>query len=283
MSSTIAMLATAYEKKRITSWPVYVEPKLDGIRTLICCEPDGSVRFITRNGNKLPSLMHLAYRFKDVGLRYGSLILDGEAEVNGEAFHEGAGKIRRIHEMANGAIITLFDIQTVGDCTRRRSVLERIYKEDVNTEHDCVGGVMLVDRYEGEDFGHIDYLYDCCRSDGYEGAMIKIPASEYMFRRHWSWMKIKAVETHDVRIVGTVEGQGKYVGSLGALVCETFDSSDQVSGTVKVGGGFDDSLRQLLWDTRETICGLYIEVECQEKSHKGSLRHPRFLRFRPDK
>ena len=56
---------------------------------------------------------------------------------------------------------------------------------------------------------------------------------------------------------------------------------------VEVGrtSGMDEETRQLLSENREEYIGKVIEVEAQGliDKNKGSLQHPRFICFRPDK
>ena len=48
--------------------------------------------------------------------------------------------------------------------------------------------------------------------------------------------------------------------------------------------GMDDSLREKISNNKESYIGKVIEVGAQERLNgTGRFRHPRFLRFRPDK
>lgn len=85
----------------------------------------------------------------------------------------------------------------------------------------------------------------------------------------------------DVVIINAFEGEGKYRGSLGGIVVLHGNVS------VKVGGGFSDLQRQEFWEVwnncRNSLEGRLVEVEYHEETPDGSLRHPRFIRFRDDK
>ena len=52
---------------------------------------------------------------------------------------------------------------------------------------------------------------------------------------------------------------------------------------VRVGSGLSDNDRVDFWGRREQIRGDLMEVEYHEVTPDGSLRHPRFARFRDDK
>jgi len=108
-----------------------------------------------------------------------------------------------------------------------------------------------------------------------EGAIVKNLRGLYEKKRSRNWLKMKAEETEDLRVIGAYEGEGKYAGKLGGLIV------DRKGVEVRVGGGFTDAQREELWDNPSI--GSLIEVEYQEVMESGNLRHSRFVRFRPDK
>ncbi len=109
-----------------------------------------------------------------------------------------------------------------------------------------------------------------------EGSVLKDIRSAYAGRRHNSWRKWKEIEEVDARIIGYKEGQGKFLGLIGAI---QFRAED---GTVGYCSGMDDETRIWISDRRDTLLGKTIEI-----AHYGKLvdgfRHPQFKRFREDK
>ncbi|WP_398467082.1 hypothetical protein [Tardiphaga sp.] len=104
------------------------------------------------------------------------------------------------------------------------------------------------------------------RSLGFEGLVL---------RQGDSWIKVKPEETHDVPIIGFVEGRGKHVGRLGIVHTPLGN----------VGSGFSDQEREELWTEGQagTLVGQILEVSCMEFTATGKFRHPTFIRMRPDK
>jgi hypothetical protein len=95
-----------------------------------------------------------------------------------------------------------------------------------------------------------------------------------------SWWKIKSWDALDLEILpdGFVEGQGKYKGSLGALLCRDPKSNR----TVTIGTGFSNSERDYLWSRRNKLEGTVIKAAVFSETN-DSFRAPRFHGFHPDK
>jgi ATP-dependent DNA ligase len=94
-----------------------------------------------------------------------------------------------------------------------------------------------------------------------------------MMRQGDNWLKVKHVQTLDVKITGVVQGKGKRKGQVGALL----------TTHGRVGTGFNVEVGKALWRTRDTIIGKTVEVEALEMTERGRFRHARYIRMRPDK
>lgn len=87
------------------------------------------------------------------------------------------------------------------------------------------------------------------------------------------WFKWKPAKTIDLVVVDVKDGNGKYLGMVGSYVCALADG--RVVANVS---GMDDEQR---YDF--DVVGRVCEVEYQYVGAGGRLRHPRFVRWRPDK
>ncbi len=123
---------------------------------------------------------------------------------------------------------------------------------------------LLIGVYDNPSKERIETLFKTYRDYGFEGLVL---------RQGDTLLKVKSEETYDVPITGFIEGKGKFLGTLGAL--------ETPMG--KVGTGFTNEERKLLWNSQEVMLNSIVEVSCMEITEKGKFRHPRFVRLRPDK
>jgi DNA ligase 1 len=311
------MLAHKFEEKRIKSWPAIAEPKLDGVRVIALVEGN-LAQFVSRNGREFPAMAHMSkpvvevvkaaierakadpsreamVRYLTCGTSAPAVMIDGEM-VSGN-FNKSVGDIRRKDEAATDAIYHIFDIlplktfrekdEIALSYTGRRHIVEWV------SESARGAPVKAVPRYLVNSVEEIHALYQAVRESGLEGLIIKPKEGTYQKKRSHFWLKIKAEETIEVRVTGAFEGTGKYEGMLGGLL------GDVDGVEVSVGGGFSDQQRREFWAAWQRdkqrmdnppvmpgdleIVERLMEVEFHEITPDGSLRHPRFKRFRDDK
>lgn len=300
------MLAHPADLDRIKSWPQIVEPKIDGYRTV--CMVDDDAKFLSRVGFEYTGVNSLAALVKETVdemvkkiyemmpvspketatssplmkaiLPYAnpddleSWVIDGE--LMGIDFSD-TGSVRSGNE--SDAVFYIFDIMPMA-----RFKDETAYRVDYQKRrmwldffHSCKTSdrIVKVPRYIVSKVEEIPVYYAKFRKNGYEGLMIKDPNGLYTKNRSYDWMKMKEKLTEEFRVVALKEGTKKNKGKLGAFVVD-------VNGVnVDVGSGLSDAERELYWTN--SMIGRLIEVEFQEYTDDGSLRHPRFVRLRDDK
>lgn len=292
------MLAHKYEEKRIKSWPVAGEPKHDGVR-VIAMVKNGQCEFVSRNGKPFPALdfmrdavvtmVNNAWSWQSartdrltwrlLGDFDGpAVVLDGEM-VSG-SFNKTSGDVRRKSAQAIDAKFIVFTALPLVPFLNQPSVdMDYMAQRRLLMalmDH-APAGIEPIETRQMNSHDDLIAFYNEVRAGGGEGLIVKPLPGIYEKKRSHAWLKMKAEETIDVPIVGAFEGQGKYEGTLGGLIVD-------VEGVhVRVGGGISDKQRDEFWEARPELVGRLIEVEYHEKTPDGSLRHPRFVRFRDDK
>ncbi|WAB25021.1 DNA ligase (ATP) activity protein [Lysinibacillus phage vB_LfM_LysYB1] len=279
------MLAKPAHKVKKKAEVVYIEPKLDGYRAVCFVRNDGSVEILTRNGKPILGFADVE---RELALLPWGMVYDGELVGKDNAFNDMQKLALKKDDFDKKAYLNIFDTLPIeefdaGASTKKLS--ER--KEDLFAAFDCVKcdapNLKIVEisgpmRYDSP---KVDELYVYYLNEGYEGIMIKDIHSLYHCKRTNDWLKVKPVDTFDLEVIGYEEGEGKYVGMLGALIV------DFKGHKVNVGSGYSDVQREEFWAIREAIVGRTAEIEAQEstENQKGgeSLRFPIFKQFRYDK
>lgn len=305
------MLANAIDIEEVTKKAkgYVMEPKLDGVRCLM----NGN-QIWTRQGKPLElKLPWLAARFNEL---FGSdVVLDGEIGYWKNQEHPsptsiwqglkytgkvmdfnktmrviGSGPdeaIRKVQEnLPDPLMFCAFDVLFAEGFTtnmpdkERRELLKQLFAENVV---DSSEPFTIIDRYPEFDNAYLQHIF----SLGGEGIMLKNPDAEYQLgkrpARHW--YKIKAFKTADVFITGFDPGQGKYEGQVGALHLSAYNAQNSEIVLVGKCSGFTDDLRIKMTQDFDAYRFKTIEVKYFGRVglDQGGLRHPQFVRFRPDK
>lgn len=279
-----------------------IDVKLDGVRLLTVLDKEaGTVTQYTRDGNINESFTALRECLQGLLERLpGSIVLDGE--VVASSFQDLMTMLnRRVGKDTSKAKLALFDIIPLadfktGECSTpledRHAILTALSESGALQE--CCGGSVYVipkidldlDTPEGQE-AFRQFNFDALAA-GYEGIMVKDPRSPYRCKRTAAWLKIKPTISVSLAIVDVEEGKpdGKYVGKMGALVCEGRDIGKDIR--VNVGSGFSDEQRVDFWARKNELIGMIVEIEADaptmaDSGTKWSLRFPRLKGFRGTK
>lgn len=266
-----------------------ITTKIDGGR-IIALKENGQVSFYTRAGQRYEGLVDLEQEMLEK-LPEG-LCLDGEITLlnnkgipSKEAYKQ-AMKITRADGEKHGVKMLVFDAMLAEEfrnqkCDRvweeRRRALEFIFNP-----RDLTYFELLPVLYQGEDTSMVTKLLDEAIASREEGVMINLVLAPYEFKRTNYLLKVKKMNTIDLEIVGYEEGSGRLAGTLGALHVRYKNGN-----IVKVGSGFSDELRALIWLEPSDYVGKIVEVQYFEETTNAdggiSLRFPVFKDFRSDK
>jgi DNA ligase-1 len=269
-----------------------IEVKLDGVRVITIVYPDGIVDQFSRNGKELVNFPHVKEQFaRHAKLLKVPMVFDGE--IMSANFQDLMKQVHRKDNVeASDAVLNLFDMLSLDEFKDGRSNVPQIARTQAlvtwmshiqdRMPNVTVVGQELVDLDTDAGQARFKQINADAVAGGYEGIMIKDPASVYECKRSVAWLKLKPFIEVSLTVVDLEEGTGRNVGKLGALVCEGVD--DEKTIRVNVGSGLSDSDRDSYWKDSGATIGQIAEVRAdaitQNQDGTYSLRFPRFLRFR---
>lgn len=266
------MLAKNYDDyKEDVEFPVYCQPKLDGLRCVIT--RDGA---FSRQWKPFVTLGHISELFKELFDKYPNIkAFDGEVYS-----HELKNQFEDIVSLVKQPKATEEDIQKCREqiqyhCydyvdtdtdlafTRRTTNLSR-YIDQIKDKAD--GSIVLVDTAFCSNKAELDTCYDKYMEQGYEGQMIRTGHSAYQNNRTKDLLKRKEFVDEEFEIIGYKQGKGSRDGCICLLLKmqdgKTFDSVPK--GGVKY--------LQSLWSNKEKLVGHMATVKFQNYSKDGIPR-----------
>jgi len=271
------------------NYPVYITPKLDGIRCLI---KDGVA--LSRTLKPIPN-KHIQQWASDNAITFHGM--DGELIVGSPTsptVYRDTNSFVMSHDKVGDFMFYHFDWwdDTVSNYLQRTTPCEYNHEWPNYAHVTRVGAISQEEVLETEEH----YL-----NQGYEGVIIRNPNGKYKYGRctmkENNAFKLKRFEDAEAMVVGFEEemhngneaetnelGRTKRStakdgltgkGTLGALVCETPEGV-----RFNIGSGFDASDRCNFWNNREQLLGQYVKYKHFPIGVKDKPRHPIFLGFR---
>ena len=250
-SGLSAMLAHEWTHEPLV-FPVYVQPKLDGIRCLVY-EKDGQTVFQSRNHTFFQSFPHIQ--------AVHGLVLDGELYNHSLEFQEITSMVRKKgHPDLSRLEYHVYDIIGEGTFEERLMRLQGL----------SVGGLKPVETKLVNSVDEIEAYHADCVKRGYEGIMIRTPGGLYRQTRSKDLLKYKHFKTEEFKVVGHT------VGKEGIPVFEC------AVGDRRFGVMMKSTLeeKQAMLASVESYYGKWLTVKYQELSKDGVPRFPVGIDFR---
>ena len=246
------MLAHKYEDYDI-SFPVYSQPKLDGIRCITT--KDG---MFSRNGKKIISAPHIRENLEGFFKKYPNAILDGELYCDKLAndFNKICSLVKRtkptdeeLEESAETIEYWVYDSPKIGLISANDSFYERYelvldaLKKSNQYKKIKIVTTLKINRQE-----ELDEAYELYMEQGYEGQMVRLNRP-YENKRSKNLLKRKDFMDAEFKILEVVEGEGNRKGTAGYMV---FKNKHGKTFKSNIKGDFD-YLAQLLKDKNKLI------------------------------
>lgn len=244
-----------------------VQPKLDGVRLLIQKRSTGFFA-LTRTGKSdhWPRLRHLEY-----GLRH----MPNNSAIEGELHCEGKQSTEVSHLLTHQP--SLLGFRMFAAPLWAGDDLRSMPWADVETlMYGWEMSWMLVDTIQRSNplVLNVEYWQQRALDAGIEGYVGKVEHYE-------GWYRIKPVKTVDVVVItSAVSDSNSYRGGLKSIQVGLWEEGE-LKYLCSVGSGFSKEYRMSV--DMPSLNGRVAEVEYDCVAANGSLRFPRFVRWRDDK
>lgn len=272
-SHIVPMKAHKYEdQKHKLKWPLYVQPKLNGMRCLAVRDAE-SITLTTGLGNDITTMDHIKQELLQV-MEIGE-VWDGELYCHGMPLNQIMGIVKAnksmyVLEERQQIQYHVFDkcLEGVPFNARFRSFL------GIGLYSDRCKYVKLV-QTEGIDKEDEVLFYKDFVKRGYEGMMYRNTDGLYAHKRSYDILKRKDFKDDEFKILRGIEGKGKLEGCLASFECETKDGkifNVPMNGT--------HHYLEQLWCSEFMWVDKYLTVKYLELSEYGIPQIPKGIAIR---
>ena len=265
------MLAHKYDDNRVDwSLPVYIQPKLDGVRCLFT--KHGA---FSRTGKQFKNLAHIELALISFFKDNPDVILDGEL-YNHELKHDFEKIISLVRKQKPTADDRLEAKQLVqfhmydyidGKYDNYKTRMQNLVTSDIYDAQIKYVPAKLVDSYNYARELHQQFL-----DQGYEGSIIRLDGL-YKHGRSYDLMKFKDFSDTEATIIGYEIGKGKRTGTLGKFIM--LDDEGVQFGCPPGKGYTYKDLANMLLKVNDYI-GQRATFTYFQRTQAGSYRHPLF-------
>lgn len=260
-----------------------ISEKYNGIRC-ITEKKDGVITNKTRQNKVILGLNDINKELAQLpdGIWEGELVVKNSEQYRLREVLQETMKIVNSDDEDKVVDYWIFDYLTEDEFKAGKSTKKYFDRRDSNpannTNFDSVKAVSEL--YRGNDATVIDSLLDeLVDIRGREGLMY-YQDKFYENKRTSNILKVKKKYTSDLKVIGFIEGNGKYKGKLGALLLD-------YKGFELGCSGMTDEQRIEIWSNQDKYLGVIVEVEHEQQSsnEKGglSVEYPAFIQWRFDK
>jgi len=259
--------------------PVFMQPKLDGVRCLIQAEKlpfDMGYEPVaySRTGKEWKNIKHILEELKPFFTKYPNVILDGELYNHDfkDDFESIISMVRKTKPTEEDRLKSVDNVQF--HCYD--TIMEHMPYHDralfliTNLKESyCVKFLppVRVDSDERAKLYHQENL-----GAGYEGSILRTN-DIYKCGRSWSLRKFKDFSDAEATIIGYVDGKGKREGTLGKFLMR---DDDGIEFGCPPGKGYNYKDMKDMLDNIHDYIGQRATFTFFERTKANSYRHPLF-------
>ena len=269
------MLAYPVSDKPIDySKPVFMQPKLDGVRCIIQYEGGGIPKAYSRTGKEWKNIDHILFNLTPWFALNPDVILDGELYNHDlkDDFEKIISLVRKQKptdlDALESADMVQFHCYDIIDENKTFELRNTFVEQAVPRNH-CIKHVPtnLVFRDDDAKVYHRRNL-----NNGYEGSILRTNDT-YACKRSHNLRKFKDFHDTEATIIGYVDGKGKRTGTLGKFIMQ---DDEGVEFGCPPGKGYTYKDLANMLDNIGDYIGQRATFTFFERTKAGSYRHPLF-------
>ena len=267
------MLAHKFDIKRVDySEPVYIQPKLDGVRCLFT--KDGA---FSRTGKQFMNVAHIHAELIPFFQQQPDVVLDGELYNHKlkNDFEKIISLVRKQKPTADDRLearqLVQFHVYDYFD-----GVMYDNYEQRMN-QLNCVNfygkSIKYVPSYKVNKHEEaLNMHHDGFLADGYEGSILRLNGL-YKHGRSYDLMKLKDFSDTEATIIGYETGKGKREGTIGKFLMQ---DDEGVKFGCPPGKGYNYKDLANILDNIGDYIGKRATFTYFQRTQAGSYRHPLF-------
>ena len=285
------------KKKKVITFPCFVQPKLDGLRCVSYMKRSGNdalVALQSRTGAFFTGLPHIAAALRPYLSQHPSVVIDGELYTDQMPFEELAGLIKKkkitdsdverlkkvkyhvydIYDHARSNMPYSERMEVLASAVRRcacvaNDTLTASGGMILRSATDAAAVVVLVRTEKVLALADFRRLFSEFVEAGYEGIMLRNADGVYRANyRSNDLQKYKEFMEDEYLITGYTQGEGRDAGAV-IWLCETEDGKEF---TVRPRGTMEQ--RRIWFNMGATYIGKKLTVIFQELTEEGKPRFP---------
>ena len=270
------MLAYPVSDKPIDySKPVFMQPKLDGVRCLIQREGDDMafvVKAYSRTGKEWKNIKHILDKLAPFFAKHPDVILDGELYNHDfkDDFEQIISMVRKtkptdedILKSAENVQFHCYDIidEDMHFADRYKFIFDNL------RDSFCVRTVDTIpmpNEFEAKEMHQVNL------NSGFEGSILRTN-DVYKCGRSWNLRKFKDFHDAEATLLAWVEGKGKRKGTVGKFMAVDADGNEFGMPVMDKFDYLQKNFRKMRGWVGKTATFTYFE-----RTKAGSYRHPLF-------
>jgi len=274
------MLAYPVSKKPIDyTKPVYMQPKLDGVRCVIQYEKrtqprEDVVVAYSRTGKEWKNIQHILAELKPFFQKYPDVILDGELYNHDlrDDFEKIISLVRKQkpteEQRLEASKLTQFHCYDIID--EKLPFDQRI--EFVNQSLMLLGDSIYTVYTTKVEEDQANIQHQANLDEGYEGSILRTNDT-YACKRSHNLRKFKDFSDAEATIVGYLDGKGKRTNTLGKFIMQ---DDEGIEFGCPPGKGYTYKDLKIMLDNIGDYIGQRATFTFFERTKAGSYRHPLF-------